>query len=150
MTKSDHEVIAFNLLSKNAQKVDSLLNASYNVQKADWNNFIKNLQSNYASANIEMQTLSQSSNIENMIKMVILLRSTIENAINEKVSKRCSCNQSKLWWSKVLTDKRKFIIYSKRQWKNFKIQSNWNLFKRSRNDFLMQLKKRKINHERIF
>ena len=43
MTGSDHEVIAFNLLSKNAQKVDSPLNASYNVQKADWKNFIKNL-----------------------------------------------------------------------------------------------------------
>ena len=35
VTGSDHEVIAFNLLSKNAQKVDSPLNASYNVQKAD-------------------------------------------------------------------------------------------------------------------
>ena len=30
VTGSDHEVIAFNLLSKNAQKVDSPLNASYN------------------------------------------------------------------------------------------------------------------------
>ena len=35
VTKLDHELIAFNLLSKNAQKVDNSLNASYNVQKAD-------------------------------------------------------------------------------------------------------------------
>ena len=35
VTRSDHEVIAFNLLSKNAPKVDNSLNASYNVQKAD-------------------------------------------------------------------------------------------------------------------
>ena len=54
VTGSDHEVIAFNLLSKNAQKVDCPFNASYNVQKADWNNFIKNLQSNYASAKSQM------------------------------------------------------------------------------------------------
>ena len=31
VTKLDHEVITFNLLSKNAQKVDSSLNTSYNV-----------------------------------------------------------------------------------------------------------------------
>ena len=48
--KSDYEVIAFNVLSKNAQKVDSSLNSLYNVQKIDWNNFSKNLQSNYAFA----------------------------------------------------------------------------------------------------
>ena len=58
MTKSDHEVIAFNILSKNAQKVDNWLNASYNVQKTDWNNFIKNLQLNHAFAKLKMQTLS--------------------------------------------------------------------------------------------
>ena len=68
MTKSDHEVIAFNLLLKNAQKVDTALNASYHVQKTDSNNFIKNLQSNNASAKSKMQTLSQSSNIEKMKK----------------------------------------------------------------------------------
>ena len=75
-----------------------------------------------------MQTLSQSPNIENMEKMAILLRSTIENAINENIPKRRPCNQSKVWWSKVLTDKRKIMAYSKRQWKNSKIQFNWDLF----------------------
>ena len=68
MTKSDHEAIAFIFLSKNAQRVDSSLNASYNVQKADWNNLIKNLRSNYASAKLEMQTLNQFSIIENIKK----------------------------------------------------------------------------------
>ena len=66
--RSDHEVIAFNLLLKNAQQVDSSLNAFYNVQKADWNNFIKNLQSNYSVAKLKIQTLIQSLNIENMKK----------------------------------------------------------------------------------
>ena len=96
VTKSDHDVIAFNLLSKNAQKVIISLNTSYNVQKADWNNFIKNLQSNHASTELKYQTLSQSSNIENMNKMTILLRLIIENAINENISKRRSCNQWKV------------------------------------------------------
>ena len=35
MTKSDHKVIAFYLVLKNIQRVNSLLNASYNVQKAN-------------------------------------------------------------------------------------------------------------------
>ena len=116
VTKSDHEVIPFNLLSKNAQKVDSSLNALYIVQKANWNNFIKDLQLNCASAKLEMQTLSQSSNIENMKKMAIVLRLTIENAINENNSKRRSCNQSKVWWLKALTEKTKLMTYSKIQW----------------------------------
>ena len=118
---------------KRQQKVYNALNASYNVQKADWKNFIKNLQSNHSAAKLKMQTLSQSLNIENMNKMTILLRSTIKNAIKEHISKRRSCNQLKVWWSKDLTEKRKFIIYLKRQWKNFKIQSDWKLSKRSRN-----------------
>ena len=68
MTRLDHEVIAFNLLSKNAGKVDNSLNAFYKVHKANWNNFMKNLQSNYAVAKFKMQTLIQSSDIENMKK----------------------------------------------------------------------------------
>ena len=54
-------------------------------------------------------------------KMAILLRLTIENALNENIPKRRPCNQSKVWWSKDLTNKRKFMAYSKRQWKNSKI-----------------------------
>ena len=140
MTKSDHEIIAFNLLSKNAQKIDSSLNASYNVQKANWINFIKNLQSNYVSAKAKMQSLIQISNIENMKKIIILLRLTIEDAIVENISKKRSCNQLKVWWLQTLTDKRKFMTYSKRQWKIFKIQSDWELFKKSRNDYFYAFK----------
>ena len=40
--------------------------------------------------------LTQTLNIENMKKMTILLRLTIENAIDENISKRSSCNQSKV------------------------------------------------------
>ena len=143
MTDSDHEVIAFTIISKHAQKVDSSLNATYNVQKADWENFKKNLQSNYASTKFEMQILMMTSNIENMKKMTILLRSTIEKAINENISKRRSCNQSKVWWSKNLTNKRKIMTYEKRQWKSSRVQSNWNLFKRERNDYFYAIRKAK-------
>ena len=131
------------MISKHAQKVDSSLNATYNVQKADWENFKKNLQSNYASTKFEMQILMMTSNIENMKKMTILLRSTIEKAINENISKRRSCNQSKVWWSKNLTNKRKIMIYEKRQWKSSRVQSNWNLFKRERNDYFYAIRKAK-------
>ena len=101
------------------------MNASYNVQKADWENFIKNLQINYASAKLEMQRLIQILNTANMKKMTNLLRSTIEKAINENISKRRSCNQSKIWWSQNLINKKKLMTYSKKQWKNSKVQSNW-------------------------
>ena len=70
-----------------------------------------------------------------MKKMTILLRSTIEKAIVENISKWQLCNQSKVWWSQSLIDKRKFMNYSKKQWKNSKIQSNWNRFKNSINDY---------------
>ena len=51
--------------------------------------------------------------------MTLLLRLTIENAISKIISKKRFCNQSK-----VSTNQRKFMIYSKKQWKNFKIQSD--------------------------
>ena len=60
---------------------------------------MKNLQSNYAIAKLKMQILIKSSNIENienMKKLIILLRLTIENAIKENILKRRSCNQSKV------------------------------------------------------
>ena len=78
-----------------------------------------------------------------MKKMTILLRSTIKNAINENISKRRSCNQWKVWWLRVLTNKRQIMIYSKRQWKNFKIQSDWDLFKKSRNDYFHDIREAK-------
>ena len=73
-------------------------------------------------------------------KKTISLRSTIEDAIVENISKRRSCNQSKVWWSQALTNKRKIMTYSKRQWKNFKTQSDWDLFKRSRNDYFHKIR----------
>ena len=112
------------------------MTASYNLQKVNWINFIKNLQSSYASAKTKMQSLIQTLNIENMEKMAILLRSTIEDAIVENSSKKRLCNQSKIWWLQTVTDKRKFMTYLERQWKNFKIQSDWDLFKKSRNDYV--------------
>ena len=57
VTKSDHEIISLNFLSKNASKVDNLLNASNNVQKTNWGNFEKNLQLNYAAAKSKIQML---------------------------------------------------------------------------------------------
>ena len=150
MTKSDHEIIAFSLMSKNVQKIDSSLNTLYNVQKAGWNNFIKNLQLNYASAKAKMQKLIQSSNIENIKKMILLLRSTIEDAINENISKRRSCNQSKVWWSNELANKRKSWFI----WKDSeKILRFCRMEIYSKNQdiiILMQLEKQKIYHEQIF
>ena len=97
VTRLDHEVIAFNILSKNAQKVNSSLNALYNVQKANCNNFFENLHLNHVFTKWKLQTLNQFLNIENMKKMTILLCWTIENAINENNSKRRLCNWSKVW-----------------------------------------------------
>ena len=68
MKKLDHEIIAFNSLSRNTQKVNSSLNATYNVQRADWKSFVQNLQSNYTSAKVKIQMLIQISNIEKMKK----------------------------------------------------------------------------------
>ena len=75
--------------------------------------------------------------------MAILFRSTIENARKEDILKRHLCNQSKVWWSKDLTDKRKIMTYSKRQWKNSKIQSNWDLFKKSRTIYFHAIREAK-------
>ena len=57
---------------------------------------MKNLQSSYALEKVKIQNFFQFSNIENMKKMIILLRSTIDNVINENISKRRSCNQLKV------------------------------------------------------
>ena len=73
----------------------------------------------HSSAKLKMQTLSQSLDIENMKKMIMLLRLTIENAINKNISKRRSYNQSKVWWSKVLIDKKTFTVLKRKHWNGF-------------------------------
>ena len=57
VTKSNHEVIEFNLVSKNAKNIDSLLNALYMFKKRIEIFFIQNLQLNYAFTKLKMQKL---------------------------------------------------------------------------------------------
>ena len=69
--------------------------------------------------------------------------STIENAIHENISKRRLYNQSKVWWSKNLIDRKKTMTYLKRQWKKSRIESNWDLFKNSKNNYFHAIRKAK-------
>ena len=96
MTRSDHEIMTFNLLSKNVQKIDSLLNASYNVPKSKLNQFYQKSAIESRICKIKNASVNLNFNCEKYEKMTILLRSTIKDAIVENISKRRSCNQSKV------------------------------------------------------
>ena len=84
-----------------------------------------------------------------MKKMIILLRSTIEDAIVENISKRRSCNQLKVWWLQTLTNKRKIMAYSKKQWEFSKFNQIEVYLKNQKMIIFMPLKKQKTNYKQI-
>jgi len=57
--ESDHEVIQFELTANESEWVESSLNASYNIVKADWPKFAETLQIFSSQIGNQIQKLSQ-------------------------------------------------------------------------------------------
>jgi len=123
-TGSDHEVIQFELTANESEWVESPLNASYNIVKADWPKFAETLQIFSSQIGNQIQKLTQTPSNANLEEIAILFRSLIVNAADQYIPKRRSSSRAKVWWSESLSTLRAEMSGFKRFWKYNKTAEN--------------------------
>jgi hypothetical protein len=101
-TGSDHEVIQFELTANESEWVESPLNASYNIVKADWPKFAETLQI------FSSQIGNQIKTIANTFKRKSGRNSHFIQKFDSKCSRsiysqRRSSSRAKVWWSESLS-----------------------------------------------
>ena len=96
-TGSDHEVIQFQITANESEWVESPLNASYNIAKADWPKFAETLQIYTLQTENQIQNLMQTPSNANLEEIAILFRNLIVNAADQFISKRRSSSRAKVW-----------------------------------------------------
>ena len=142
-TGSDHEVIQFELTANESEWVESSLNASYNIVKADWPKFAETLQILSSQIENQIQNLTQTPSNANLEEIAILFRNLIVNAANQYIPKRRSSSRAKVWWSESLSTLRAEMSGFKRYWKYNKTEENWNQFTHARNRYFHAIQKAK-------
>ncbi len=80
------------------------------------------------------------SDSKNLNEDAKLLRDVIIEASNKFISKRRSCENSKVWWSDELTQRRKNLARAKRMYKTLQTKENLSIFKRNRNDYFQAIR----------
>ncbi len=128
-TEFDHEVILFTIVMKKVKLVENSLNASYNLQKADWKDFEKHLQKTKDKMIVKMQRITS------LEAKVIYLTECIKNTVKLFAFKQRICAKSKLWWNNELIKRRKTLSSKKRIWKRCRNDDAWAEIVQMRNSY---------------
>jgi hypothetical protein len=119
---------------KNVELINNSMIKTFNTYKVNWNKFSQYFKSNHASIKNQMTKLMQNSIFENLNEDAKLLRNVIIETSNQFISKRRSCENSKVWWINKLTQLKKNLARAKRMYKTSKTKKNVSIFKRNQND----------------
>ncbi len=128
-TEFNHEVILFTIVTEKVKLVENSLNASYNLQKADWKGFEKHLQKAKDKMIVKMQRITS------LEAKVIYLTECIKNTVELFVSKQRICAKSKPWWNNELIERRKALSSKKRIWKRCRSDDAWAEIVQTRNSY---------------
>jgi hypothetical protein len=94
---SNHEVIEFSINVENIETVNNSMTKKFNTQKANWNKFNQYFKDNHSNIKNRMTRLLINSNSKNLNEDAKLLRNVINEASNQSIAKRRSCENSKVW-----------------------------------------------------
>jgi hypothetical protein len=139
-TNSNHEVIEFSINVEDIETVNNSMTKKFNTQKANWNKFSQYFKDNYSSIKNKMSRLLINSTLDSLNEEAKLLRNVIIETSNQSISKRRSCENSKVWWTNELTQLRKNLARAKRMHKVSKTEENLSIFKRNRNDYFQAIR----------
>ncbi len=128
-TEFNHEVILFTIVMKKVKLIENSLNASYNLQKADWKDFDEHLQKTKDKMIVKMQKITS------LEAKVIYLTECIKNTVILFVFKQRICAKSKLWWNNELIEMRKTLSSKKRIWKRCRNDDAWAEIVQMRNSY---------------
>ncbi len=118
-TEFNHEVILFIIVTKKVKLIENSLNASYNLQKADWKDFDEHLQKTKDKMIVKMQRITS------LEAKVIYLTECIKNTVKLFVFKQRICVKSKLWWNNKFIERWKTLLSKKRIWKRCRNDDAW-------------------------
>src|SRR6266498_5365777 len=111
-TRSDHEVILFSIQSEGNLVENLLRKMPYNLEKADWKEFDRELKD--SSNQIEFQwNPAASSQVEELEKHVENLQILIQKTAEKTIPKRKTSNRSKPWWNNHINKLRKTLSREK-------------------------------------
>ncbi len=114
--------------------IENSLNASYNLQKADWKDFEKHLQKAKDKMIVKMQRITS------LKAKVIYLMKCIKNTVKLFIFKQRICAKSKLWWNNELIEMRKTLSSKKRIWKRCRNDDAWAEIVQMRNSYYDAIK----------
>ncbi len=77
---------------------------------------------------------------DNLNEETKLLKDVIIEASNQSISKRRSCENSKIWWTDELTQLKKNLAKTKRMLKVSNTKENLSIFKRNRNNYFQVIR----------
>jgi flagellar hook-basal body complex protein FliE len=137
---SDHEIIEFSINVENIETVNNSMTKKFNTQKANGNKFSEYFKNNHSSIKNWMSKLLNNSCQENLNEDAKLLRDVIIEASNLFISKKRSCENSKVWWTDELTQLRKNLAKAKRMYKALSNEENLSIFTRNRNDYFQAIR----------
>jgi hypothetical protein len=95
-TNADHEVIEFSINIENAETVNNTMIEKFNTDKANWNKFSQYFKDNHSSIKSRMARLMSDPTSKNLNERAKLLRDVIIESSNHFISKRRSCENSKV------------------------------------------------------
>jgi hypothetical protein len=139
-TDSNHEIIEFSINIENIETMNNLMTRKFNTQKANWNKFSQYFKNNHSSIKDRMTSLLINSTSNNLNEKTKLLKDVIVEASNQFISKKRSCENSKIWWTEELTQFKKNLARTKRMHKALQTKENLLNFKRNRNDYFQAIR----------
>ncbi len=122
-TGSDHEVILFSIQSEGNLVENPLGKMPYNLEKADWKEFHKELKDSSNQAEFQWNPAA-SSQMEDLEKHAENLQILIQKAAEKTILKRKASRKSKSWWNDYISELRKILSREKNRWKKCYTEEN--------------------------
>src|SRR6266498_4288684 len=122
-TGSDHEVILFSIQSEGNLVENLLGKMPYNLEKADWKEFDRELKDSFNQVEFQWNPAA-SSQVEELEKYVENLQILIQKAVEKTIPKRKASSRSKPWWNDYISELRKTLSREKNRWKKSRTEEN--------------------------
>ena len=95
----------------------------YNLEKADWKEFHKELKDSSYQAEFQWNPAA-SSQVEELEKHAENLQILIQKAAEKTIPKRKASSRSKSWWNDHISELRKILSREKNRWKKSRTKEN--------------------------
>ena len=130
--------------TNDVQLVDnSLMSGSFNIKKADWEKFEKDLK---YEAKLNESTFESMNSFEELEAAALKLQKIIQKAAESSIPLRRFSEKSKVWWNEDISNKRKHFSSKKRYWKKHSTSLNaYFEYNEARNDYFQSIKSAKAS-----